>query len=272
MKNSLDLSKRTLFVICCILFGMNAMAGSFVNNATFSDISVVRHVAQAGKTVKGVVTDQFGPVVGANVLVKGTTNGVITDIDGSFTLNNVPDNAVIQVSFIGYVTQEIKVAGKTNFEIKLNEDSNALEEVVVVGYGTMKKQDLTGTVSSIKGGDMEKQQRQTIQDMLRTGVAGLSVGMETDAKGNTAMLIRGKGSIGASTDPLLVLDGVIYSGQMTDINPNDIERVDVLKDASSTAVYGAQAANGCTDYHKERIGKQTDYYFQWKLGMDYGSF
>ena len=91
---------------------------------------------------------------------------------------------------------------------------------------------------------MEKEQRQTIQDMLRTGVAGLSVGMETDAKGNTSMMIRGKSTIAASTDPLIVLDGVIYSGQMTDINPNDIERVDVLKDASSAAVYGAKAANG----------------------------
>ena len=108
----------------------------------------------------------------------------------------------------------------------------------------MKKQDLTGAVASIKGSDMEKEQRQTIQDMLRTGVAGLSVGMETDAKGNTSMMIRGKSTIAASTDPLIVLDGVIYSGQMTDINPNDIERVDVLKDASSAAVYGAKAANG----------------------------
>ena len=114
----------------------------------------------------------------------------------------------------------------------------------MVGYGTMKKQDLTGAVASIKGSDMEKEQRQTIQDMLRTGVAGLSVGMETDAKGNTSMMIRGKSTIAASTDPLIVLDGVIYSGQMTDINPNDIERVDVLKDASSAAVYGAKAANG----------------------------
>lgn len=91
---------------------------------------------------------------------------------------------------------------------------------------------------------MEKEQRQTIQDMLRSGVAGLAVGMETDAKGNTSMMIRGKSTISASTSPLLVLDGVIYPGQMTDINPNDVERIDVLKDASSAAVYGAQAANG----------------------------
>lgn len=200
--------------------------------------------AQDGKlTVSGEVVDNLGePVIGANVLEVGTTNGVITDLDGRFKLS-VDSKSEIQVTFIGYTTQTFK-AKAVPAKIVLKEDNEMLQEVVVVGYGTMKKSDLTGAVASIKGTDMEKEQRQTIQDMLRTGVAGLSVGMETDAKGNTSMLIRGKGSIAASTDPLLVLDGVIFSGQMTDINPNDIERVDVLKDASSTAVYGAQASNG----------------------------
>ena len=200
--------------------------------------------AQDGKvTVSGEVVDNQGePVIGANVLEVGTTNGVITDLDGRFKLS-VNSKSEIQVTFIGYTPQTFK-ANAVPAKIILKEDSEMLQEVVVVGYGTMKKSDLTGAVASIKGTDMEKEQRQTIQDMLRTGVAGLSVGMETDAKGNSSMLIRGKGSIAASTAPLLVLDGVIFSGQMTDINPNDIERVDVLKDASSTAVYGAQAANG----------------------------
>ena len=117
-------------------------------------------------------------------------------------------------------------------------------------YGTMKKKDLTGAVASLKGSDLEKEQPRTIQDMLRTGVAGLSVGIETDTKGNSSMMIRGKNNLRAtdndksSLEPLIVLDGVIYSGQMTDINPNDIEQIDILKDASSTAVYGAKAANG----------------------------
>ena len=200
--------------------------------------------AQDGKvTVSGEVVDNQGePVIGANVLEVGTTNGVITDLDGRFKLS-VNSKSEIQMTFIGYTPQTFK-ANAVPAKIILKEDSEMLQEVVVVGYGTMKKSDLTGAVASIKGTDMEKEQRQTIQDMLRTGVAGLSVGMETDAKGNSSMLIRGKGSIAASTAPLLVLDGVIFSGQMTDINPNDIERVDVLKDASSTAVYGAQAANG----------------------------
>lgn len=194
-------------------------------------------------TIKGQVIDNLGePVIGANIIEEGTTNGVITDIDGNYALT-VNSASKIQVSYIGYTTQVLK-AGSIPSIITLKEDSELLQEVVVVGYGTMKKQDLTGAVASIKGDAMEKEQRQTIQDMLRSGVAGLSVGMETDAKGNTSMMIRGKSTIAASTDPLLVLDGVIYSGQMTDINPNDIERVDVLKDASSAAVYGAQAANG----------------------------
>ena len=198
---------------------------------------------QQNRKVTGTVSDAFGPVAGANVIQKGTTNGTTTDMDGNFSIE-VPANATLQISFIGYIPQDIVVKNQNVINVLLKEDTQALEEVVVVGYGTMKKQDLTGAVASIKGSDMEKEQRQTIQDMLRTGVAGLSVGMETDAKGNTSMLIRGKSTIAASTDPLIVLDGVIYSGQMTDINPNDIERVDVLKDASSAAVYGAKAANG----------------------------
>lgn len=201
--------------------------------------------ADTGKqiTIKGQVLDNLGePVIGANVIEEGTANGVITNLDGQYALT-VKSGSNVQISYIGFATQTLKASSMPSV-IKLKEDSELLEEVVVVGYGTMKKQDLTGAVASIKGADMEKEQRQTIQDMLRTGVAGLSVGMETDGKGNTSMLIRGKSTIAASTDPLLVLDGVIYSGQMTDINPNDIERVDVLKDASSAAVYGAQAANG----------------------------
>lgn len=194
-------------------------------------------------TIKGQVIDNLGePVISANIIEEGTSNGVITDIDGNYTLA-VNSGSKIQVSYIGYATQVLKASAMPSI-VTLKEDSEMLQEVVVVGYGTMKKQDLTGAVASIKGDAMEKEQRQTIQDMLRTGVAGLSVGMETDAKGNTTMMIRGKSTIAASTDPLLVLDGVIYSGQMTDINPSDIERVDVLKDASSAAVYGAQAANG----------------------------
>ena len=134
-----------------------------------------------GITIKGQVVDEHGePIIGGNVIAEGTTNGTITNIDGYYTLTVAPD-ARIQISYIGYTTQTLK-AGSIPAIVKLQEDSKLLQEVVVVGYGTMKKQDLTGAVASIKGSDMEKEQRQTIQDMLRTGVAGLSVGMETDAQ------------------------------------------------------------------------------------------
>lgn len=206
--------------------------------------------AQTGKatTIIGKVVDENGePIIGANVLVAGTTTGVITDIDGNYKLE-APFGSSLQISYIGYTTQTVKAGQKSI--IKMKEDSKTLEEVVVVGYGVMKKKDLTGAVASLKASDLEKEQPKTVQDMLRTGVAGLSVGIETDTKGNTSMMVRGKNNLRAtstdksSLEPLIVLDGVIYSGQMTDINPNDIEQIDVLKDASSTAVYGAKAANG----------------------------
>ena len=209
-----------------------------------------KRAVQAGKatTITGKVVDETGePIIGANVMLEGTKTGVITDMDGNYQLE-APFGAPLTVSYIGYTTQVVKAGQKSI--IKMKEDSKTLEEVVVVGYGTMKKKDLTGAVASLKGSDLEKEQPKTVQDMLRTGVAGLSVGIETDTKGNSSMMVRGKNNLRAtsndksSLEPLIVLDGVIYSGQMTDINPNDIEQIDVLKDASSTAVYGAKAANG----------------------------
>lgn len=194
-------------------------------------------------TIQGTVVDHLGEaIIGANVIEEGTLNGTITDIDGHYTIT-VDAASNISFSYIGLATQVLKATAVPQTLI-LKEDEEMLDEVVVVGYGTMKKSDLTGAVSSVRAEDFAKEQRQTIQDMLRSSVAGLSIGMETDAKGNTSMMIRGRGTIAAETSPLLVLDGVIYSGEMTDINPNDIERVDILKDASSAAVYGAQAANG----------------------------
>ena len=223
-----------------------ALMLALCSHAVFAETDATmstQQTATKGKTIKvtGTVLDSAGePVIGANVVVEGTTKGTITDMDGRYELE-VPQGSNLTISYIGYTPKTVKATTQP-LTIKLSEDSQLLNEVVVVGYGTMKKTDLTGAVASIKASDMEKEQRQTLQDMLRQGVAGLSVGIETDTKGNTSMMIRGKSSIGASTDPLIVLDGVIYPGEMTDINPQDVERIDVLKDASSAAVYGAQAA------------------------------
>lgn len=139
-------SKKALLCAVCATYGAGISGASF-NHANVADESYI--IQQDGKTVTGVVMDNMGPVIGANVLVKGTTNGVITDFDGKFTLSNVPENAVLQISFIGYTTKEIKVAGKKDFSITLVEDAKTLEEVVVVGYGSQKKVNLTGAVARL---------------------------------------------------------------------------------------------------------------------------
>lgn len=207
-------------------------------------ITKQKGVSEKTKTITGVVKDETGdPIVGVNVVEKGTTNGFITDMNGSFSIQ-VQQNAVLQFSYIGYTEVNTSVADKTNLSIVLREDYQALDEVVVIGYGSAKKRDLTGAVSSIKAEQLLNDQPETIQDMLRSGMSGLAVGIATDTKGNSSMLVRGKNSIEAGTSPLVVLDGVIYPGEITDINPNDIEQIDVLKDASSAAVYGAKSASG----------------------------
>lgn len=203
---------------------------------------------QNQKRVTGTVTDEKGdPIIGVNVIIKGTHQGSITDMDGKFSLS-VPDDALLQITYIGYIAQEIPVKNNTNFQIILQEDLQLLDEVVVVGYGTMRKKDLTGAVGTLKTEQLQVDQPRTVQDMLRTGMAGLQIGIATNTKGDSNMLIRGERSIGrdniVDTRPLIVLDGVIYAGEMTDINPNDVEQIDMLKDASSAAVYGAKSANG----------------------------
>lgn len=202
---------------------------------------------QQNKQITGKVVDEKGePIIGANVVEKGTTNGAITDIDGNFTFRNVSDNAIIQISYVGYLPQEIPVGNKTTFHIVIKEDSQKLDEVVVVGYGSVKKKDLTGSVIQIRPDRLASENPQTIQDVLR-GTAGLNVGMNNDAKGGGSLNIRGQRSVysdGGHNDPLLILDGMQFYGELSEINPDDIEQIDILKDASSAAIYGAKAANG----------------------------
>jgi len=203
-------------------------------------------------TITGKVTDsKTGDVMpGVNILVKGTTMGVLTDAGGNFSITVSDPNTVLIISFIGYTTLEIPVSGRASIDIKLEPVITELEEVVVIGYGTMKKKDLTGSVASIKSELVEDQKPQAVQDILRGAIAGLEVGFGvdedngTDAKGGGEMEIRGVNTLKTESSPLIVLDGVIYPGAMSDINPNDIESIDVLKDASSSAVFGARAANG----------------------------
>jgi len=201
--------------------------------------------ASQQKSVSGTVVDDRGqPLPGVTVVVKGTTTGTVTNPDGNYTLNNVPNNATLTFTFVGMKSQEVKVENQTQINITLQADVIGLEEVVAIGYGVAKKSDLTGAITQVKTDEMQKFTPSNVSDLLRTTVPGLNVGYSTSAKGNSSFEIRGETTLTAGASPLIVLDGVIYNGDISDINPDDIARMDVLKDASSAAVYGSRATNG----------------------------
>jgi len=197
------------------------------------------------KSVTGTVVDAAGEaVIGASVIIDGTTNGAATDIDGNFTLSNVPEKAKVKVSYIGYETQVIPVAGKTSLRIVLKEESDMLDEVVVVGYGTMKKSDLTGSVASVSTEKLNAKGAPSMMENLQGTSPGVNITQSSGrAGGDFNIEIRGRSSINADTKPIYVVDGVICS-DIQFLNPQDIERIDVLKDASSTAIYGSRATAG----------------------------
>lgn len=199
------------------------------------------------RQVAGTVVDQNGqPVIGAFVMVDGTTNGVVTDVNGNYQLQNVPQNAVIKVSFIGYETQSVNSENLSTLNVTLNDDMQDLSEVVVVGYGSMRKKDLTGSVVQINPEKIADTNPGNVQDILR-GTAGLQIGYDASAKGGGSIQLRGQNSVyteGSHNSPLIVLDGMVFYGELSEINPDDIGQIDVLKDASSAAIYGAKAASG----------------------------
>jgi TonB-linked SusC/RagA family outer membrane protein len=202
-----------------------------------------QEVQQATKKITGTVVDAQGPVIGASVVEKGKTgNGVITDFDGNFTLNVSPD-ATIVISYVGYETQEIKVGNQSTFNITLSEDDSVLDEVVVVGYGTMKKKLVTGATVQVKGDEIAKLNTTNALEAMQSSTPGVQITQSSSQPGKGyKVYIRGIGTTGNST-PLYVIDGVA-GGNLDGINPNDIESIDVLKDAASAAIYGARAANG----------------------------
>ena len=194
-------------------------------------------------TISGNVKDSSGiPVIGASVLEKGTTNGIITDFDGNFTLS-VGSNSTLVISFVGYKTQEINVNGQTSFNVVLKEDTEVLEEVVVVGYGVQKKKLVTGATVQVKGDDLQKLNTVSALGALQSQSPGVNITQSSGMPGEGYKVnIRGMGTIGSSA-PLYVIDGVA-GGDINMLNPSDIESIDVLKDAASAAIYGARAANG----------------------------
>jgi TonB-linked SusC/RagA family outer membrane protein len=200
-------------------------------------------LAQQRFTVTGKVTANEEAIIGASVMVKGTSTGTITDVNGFYNLAINHGKETLVFSFIGYSTQEIEVKNQHVINVTMSEDVSLLDEVVVVGYGSQRKKDLTGAITRISTADSPKSVT-TISEMLRGSVAGLTTSFGTEAAGGGSLLIRGARSINASNSPLIVLDGVIFNGGIADINPADVESVDILKDGSAAAVYGAQAASG----------------------------
>ena len=199
--------------------------------------------AYAQSQVKGTVVDAAGePIVGANVLVEGTMNGMTTGLDGTFTLS-VPKGASIAVSFIGYKSEVVAVGSKTQVKVTLVEDAAMLDDVVVIGYGTVKKRDLTGAVTSVKSEDITIAPTSDVMEALQGKVAGMDITKGSGEVGSGVnVLLRGSRSIYGSNAPLFIIDG--FPGSYDEINPSDIESIDVLKDASSTAIYGSAGANG----------------------------
>jgi len=198
------------------------------------------------KTITGSVVDAKGePIIGASVLVKGTSNGTITDLDGNFSLRNVSNNATLQVSYIGYIAHSVPVAGKTSVKVILEENSQVLEEVVVVGYGTAKKSDVTGAMSRLTSKTIQERPVQNALQAMQGKVSGVDITSNNRPGELGDIRIRGNRSINSGNDPLYVVDGIpLTAGSMADINPNDIESMEILKDASSTAIYGSRGANG----------------------------
>lgn len=197
-------------------------------------------------TVQGRVTSADKPdgIAGVSVTVLNSTNGTTTDDNGRFQLERVPGTAKLVFSSVGFASQTISVNNQTTINVVLVTDASSLDQIVVIGYGTAKRKDLTGAVASVQATTLEKEAPRSVQDLLRGNAAGLVIGQGNSAKADASLLVRGVGTLKAGSSPLHVVDGVIYYGALSDINPNDIQSIDILKDASATAVYGAMAANG----------------------------
>ena len=211
------------------------------------------------KTVSGTVLDKTGEsVIGASVVVKGTTNGTITDFDGKFTLQNVPDNGTIQVSFVGYKTVDIQVKGQSTVKVILEEDTETLDEVVVVGYGVVKKSDVTGALTKVSEKQIKERPVQNALQAMQGKAPGVDITTNSRPGELGDVRIRGNRSITADNDPLYVIDGIpMVAGSIADINPNDVESMEILKDASATAIYGSRGANGVVliTTKKGKVGK-----------------
>ena len=217
------------------------------NDSNLKDTSIT--ISQQQKKITGVVTDKEGvPVIGANVLEKGTTNGTVTDADGRFSLD-VSRNATLQISYLGYNTQNIVVGNQTTFAVKLSEDSEALDEVVVVAYGTQKARAVTGSMSKLNNEELEDIPVPNISQKMQGKFSGVQITQANgEPNGGMAIRIRGAASVNGGNSPLVVIDGFPITPNegtgLESISPEEIENITILKDAASTSLYGSRAANG----------------------------
>jgi len=259
-RNILFLPKKLLRSIIAINLLLFLTIFSAVNVSAVNSTATEPDLISVQAAVTGTVTDANGePLIGVTVAVKGTNLGALTGVDGKFTINNVPDGAILVFSFVGLKTQEITVAGQSTINVQMEETAIGLAEVVVIGYGTALRRDFTGTVGSlnVETSPVAQIPKFNLLETLKGSISGLDIGATNTAGGQPSMMIRGQNSISGSNDPLIVLDGVIYLGSLGDINPNDIASFDVLKDAVSASAYGSRSANGviAITTKKGQIGK-----------------
>ena len=256
-KNSLKrkAKARVLSILC--MAGLCLILNPYIVKADKSNSAEsVLTTQQQKKSIKGHVSDSKGEaLIGVNVVEAGTTNGTVTDIDGNFNLQLTTNNSKINFSYIGFKNITVVVGDRVTVDIVIEEETSFLDELVVVGYGTMKQKDLTGAISTIKTEALQAESPRSVQDLLRANSAGLNIGFANSAKGSAGLQVRGKNTLKAGSSPLIVLDGVIFEGDLSDINPMDIASIDVLKDASSAAVYGAKAANGVVVMMTQKGGR-----------------
>ena len=226
----------------CLFLAASAMTPLHAAEGTTESLKA--QIVQQSVTIKGVVTDKTGmPIIGANVVEKGTTNGIITDFDGNYTLNVANGNAVLVFSYIGYKSQEIVVGNQKTIDVVLAEDTEMMDEVVVIGYGTQKKGDVTSAVSSVKAEDFTVGKIGDASELIKGKVAGLTIAKGSgDPTAESTIRLRGVISINGSSTPLVLIDGV--EGGLNTVAPENIASIDVLKDASAAAIYGTRGANG----------------------------
>lgn len=204
-------------------------------------------VRKTSKKVSGTITDEKGDaVIGASVIVKGASGvGAISDVNGRFSVNMPAGTSTLAISYMGYKTEEVFVGNKSNLNVQLVENTNQLQEVVVVGYGVQKRESLTGSLQNLKESKLKDVTSPTVENMLTGKAPGVYVAPGSGQPGtNGAIIIRGKSTVNGSTSPLWVIDGVIVGSSAGDLNPNDIDNITILKDAASTAIYGSEGANG----------------------------